>query len=169
VAITQHRWFLLRHLGMDSDKLHVLFVCMGNICRSPAAEGVFRHMVAAAGRDAEFHIDSAGTHGYHVGHAPDARMSEAAAARGYALESRARRLVPEDFERFDLIVVMDEENFHNVKALSPGSSARVVRMCEYCETLQADEVPDPYYGGAAGFERVLDILEDACASLLRQS
>jgi protein-tyrosine phosphatase len=147
----------------------VLFVCMGNICRSPAAEGVFRHLAAAAGRDAEFHIDSAGTHGYHVGHAPDARMREAAAARGYALDSTARRLAPEDFERFDLIVVMDEENYANVTALSPGSGARVVRMCDFCETELASEVPDPYYGGAAGFERVLDILEDACASLLRRS
>jgi len=142
---------------------------MGNICRSPAAEGVFRHMVTAAGRDAEFHIDSAGTHGYHVGHAPDARMSEAAAARGYLLDSKARRLALDDFERFDLIVVMDDENFHNVNALSPGSGAQIVRMCEYCETVQAYEVPDPYYGGAAGFERVLDILEDACACLLQRS
>jgi protein-tyrosine phosphatase len=99
----------------------VLFVCMGNICRSPAAEGVFRHLAA------------------------------------------------EDFERFDLIVVMDEENYANVTALSPGSGARVVRMCDFCETELASEVPDPYYGGAAGFERVLDILEDACASLLRRS
>ena len=146
----------------------VLFVCMGNICRSPAAEGVFRHMVAAAGRDAEFHIDSAGTHGYHVGHAPDARMSEAAAARGYSLDSQARRLAQDDFERFDLIVVMDEENFQNVAALDTGAGARVVRMVDFCEAVQAHEVPDPYYGGAAGFERVLDILEDACASLLRQ-
>jgi len=154
---------------MDSDKHRVLFVCMGNICRSPAAEGVFRRLVADSGRDAEFHIDSAGTHGYHVGHSPDSRMREAAAARGYSLDSQARRLAPEDFERFDLIVVMDEENFQNVTALSPGRGAQVVRMCDFCEIEQAREVPDPYYGGAAGFERVLDILEDACAALLRRS
>lgn len=142
---------------------------MGNICRSPAAEGVFRKLVAESGRDTEFHIDSAGTHGYHVGHPPDPRMRAAAAGRGYALDSTARRLAAEDFERFDLIVVMDDENFANVSALSPGRGARIVRMCDYCETQQASEVPDPYYGGAAGFERVLDILEDACACLLKQS
>jgi protein-tyrosine phosphatase len=146
----------------------VLFVCMGNICRSPAAEGVFRHLVAQAGREPEFHIDSAGTHGYHVGHPPDSRMRAAAADRGYLLDSTARRLSVEDFEDFDLIVVMDEDNFANVSAVDPGSGARVVRMCDYCGTEEASEVPDPYYGGSAGFERVLDILEDACTGLLRQ-
>lgn len=147
----------------------ILFVCMGNICRSPAAEGVFRKAVVAAGREAEFEIDSAGTHGYHVGYPPDPRMRAAAEKRGYRLDSAARRLAPEDFHRFDLIVAMDDDNFENISAMSPGGRARVVRMCDYCETQQASEVPDPYYGGAAGFERVLDILEDACANLLRQS
>jgi protein-tyrosine phosphatase len=147
----------------------VLFVCMGNICRSPAAEGVFRKAVAEAGREAEFEIDSAGTHGYHVGHPPDPRMQAAAKARGYRLDSVARRLDTADFQRFDLIVAMDDENFENISAMSPGSGAHIVRMCDYCESQQATEVPDPYYGGAAGFERVLDILEDACANLLRQS
>jgi protein-tyrosine phosphatase len=147
----------------------ILFVCMGNICRSPAAEGVFRHLVAEAGRAADFHIDSAGTHGYHVGHPPDSRMQEAAERRGYRLDSSARRLTIEDFEAFDLIVVMDEDNYENAIAIGPGSGAQVVRMCDYCETQTAEEVPDPYYGGAAGFEQVLDILEDACAGLLRRS
>jgi protein-tyrosine phosphatase len=142
---------------------------MGNICRSPAAEGVFLKAVAAAGREAEFEIDSAGTHGYHVGHPPDPRMRAAAESRGYRLDSTARRLAAEDFHRFDLIVAMDDDNFENISAMSPGGRARIVRMCDYCETQQATEVPDPYYGGAAGFERVLDILEDACANLLRQS
>jgi protein-tyrosine phosphatase len=142
---------------------------MGNICRSPAAEGVFRHAVATAGREAEFEIDSAGTHGYHVGHPPDPRMRAAAEVRGYRLDSKARRLAPEDFHRFDLIVAMDDDNFENISALDPGSRARVVRMCAYCENRPETEVPDPYYGGDAGFEQVLDILEDACANLLRQS
>lgn len=141
---------------------------MGNICRSPAAEGVFRKLVEDAGRADEFHIDSAGTHGYHVGHLPDARMREAAAGRGYRLDSTARRLAIEDFSKFDLIVVMDEENYANASALDPGNGAQLVRMCDYCEAQTATEVPDPYYGGAAGFERVLDILEDACAGLLRR-
>lgn len=146
----------------------VLFVCMGNICRSPAAEGVFRKLVADAGREAEFHIDSAGTHGYHVGHPPDSRMLAAAQARGYLLDSKARRLDPSDFDRFQWIVAMDDDNYANIGALDPGGGARVVRMVDYCERLTPTEVPDPYYGGAAGFEEVLDILEDACASFLRR-
>ena len=146
----------------------VLFVCMGNICRSPAAEGVFRKLVADAGREAEFHIDSAGTHGYHVGHPPDSRMLAAARARGYLLDSKARRLEPSDFERFEWIVAMDDDNYASIGAMDPGGGARVVRMVDYCERLSPIEVPDPYYGGAAGFEEVLDILEDACASLMRR-
>lgn len=141
---------------------------MGNICRSPAAEGVFRKLVAESGREAEFHIDSAGTHGYHIGHPPDTRMRAAAAGRGYLLDSTARRIEPIDFDHFELIVTMDDDNFHEVSALNPGTGARVVRMCDYCEQRGETEVPDPYYGGAAGFERVLDILEDACSNLLRQ-
>jgi protein-tyrosine phosphatase len=146
----------------------LLFVCMGNICRSPAAEGVFRKLVVDAGREAEFHIDSAGTHGYHIGHPPDSRMRAAAAGRGYLLDSTARRIEQTDFDRFQLIVTMDEDNFHQVSALHPGSGARVVRLCDYCDRRDETEVPDPYFGGAAGFEQVLDILEDACSNLLRQ-
>ena len=141
---------------------------MGNICRSPAAEGVFRKLVADAGRAEEFHIDSAGTHGYHVGHPPDSRMLAAASARGYLLESKARRLDAADVHRFEWIVAMDDDNYANIGAMDPGGRARVVRMVEYCERLSPAEVPDPYYGGAAGFEEVLDILEDACASFLRR-
>ena len=152
----------------SNRRQYVLFVCMGNICRSPAAEGVFRKLVADAGREAEFHIDSAGTHGYHVGHPPDSRMLAAARARGYLLDSRARRLEQADFERFGLIVAMDDDNFENISAAHPGVGAQVVRMCDYRNQRNESEVPDPYYGGAAGFEQVLDILEDACSNLLRQ-
>ena len=141
---------------------------MGNICRSPAAEGVFRQLVANAGREAEFHIDSAGTHGYHVGHPPDSRMLAAARARGYLLDSKARRLDAADFGRFQWIVAMDDDNYANIGAIDTGGGARVVRMVDYCERLTPSEVPDPYYGGAAGFEEVLDILEDACSGLLRR-
>ena len=141
---------------------------MGNICRSPAAEGVFRQLVANAGREAEFHIDSAGTHGYHVGHPPDSRMLAAARARGYLLDSKARRLDAADFGRFQWIVAMDDDNYANIGAIDTGGGARVVRMVDYCERLTPFEVPDPYYGGAAGFEEVLDILEDACSGLLRR-
>jgi protein-tyrosine phosphatase len=149
-------------------KTGILFVCMGNICRSPAAEGVFRKLVDDAGRGSEFVIDSAGTHGYHIGHPADDRMRAAAADRGYRLDSTARRIARTDFDRFELIVTMDDDNFQEVSALNPGTGARVVRMCDYCVERDEAEVPDPYYGGAAGFERVLDILEDACANLLRQ-
>ena len=146
----------------------VLFVCMGNICRSPTAEGVFRKLVDDAGRTDEFEIDSAGTIGYHAGGQADRRMRAAAQERGYRLDSIARRINQEDFDRFDLIITMDDENYHSVRSLDPGSRARVTRMCEYYSGDDFREVPDPYYGGEAGFFTVLDILEDACANLLKQ-
>ena len=146
----------------------VLFVCMGNICRSPTAEGVFRKLVFEAGRDADFEVDSAGTIGYHQGEQADPRMRAAASGRGYELASRARRIELLDFDRFDLIVTMDEDNYRDVEALNPGSKARVVRMIDYCEEHQVSEVPDPYYGGESGFHQVIDILEDSCENLLRR-
>ena len=139
---------------------------MGNICRSPTAEGVFRKLVAEAGRDDEFQIDSAGTIGYHSGERADSRMREAAAQRGYRLESLARRITVEDFSRFDLIVTMDEDNFRNVSDMDSGAGAKIVRMCDYCTVHPESEVPDPYYGGPRGFQKVIDILEDACSNLL---
>jgi protein-tyrosine phosphatase len=141
---------------------------MGNICRSPTAEGVFRKLVSDAGRDSKFRVDSAGTIGYHSGGMADRRMRSAALERGYILESRARRIEPADFDRFDLIVTMDEANFRDVQEMNPGAGAQVVRMCDYCEEHEETEVPDPYYGGEAGFYKVIDILEDACGNLLRQ-
>ena len=146
----------------------VLFVCMGNICRSPTAEGIFRKLVSDAGRDSEFQVDSAGTIGYHTGSMADRRMRSTARERGYLLESRARRIEFADFDRFDLIVTMDDENFREVQEMNPDTGARVVRMCDYCEEHDETEVPDPYYGGEAGFHRVIDILEDACGNFLRQ-
>lgn len=146
----------------------VLFVCLGNICRSPAAEGVFRKLAADAGREAEFEVDSAGTSAWHAGSLPDERMRRAAARRGYALESRARQFEPADLDRFDLILTMDEQNFHRVSALGPSARARIARLTEYCIIHGISEVPDPYFGSEDGFESVLDILEDACAELLRR-
>jgi len=146
----------------------VLFVCMGNICRSPTAEGVFRKLVAEAGRGAEFQVDSAGTIGYHQGQRADPRMRAAAETRGYALESLARRIEHDDFDRFDLIVTMDDDNYRDVDQMNPGSRARVVRMCDYSEKHEITEVPDPYYGGESGFHKVIDILEDSCGNLLRR-
>lgn len=153
---------------MSTPVKTILFVCMGNICRSPTAEGVFTQLARDAGRDGEFRVDSAGTIGYHSGSMADPRMRAAALERGYSLESRARRISHEDFGRFDLIVAMDEDNFRDVEEMHPGTGARVVRMCDYCERHDVNEVPDPYYGGEAGFYRVIDILEDACGNLLKQ-
>ncbi len=149
-------------------KVAVLFVCMGNICRSPAAEGVFRRMVMDAGLQDQIEIDSAGTHGYHVGKPADERMRKAAATRGYQLDSIARQLVVEDFERFGLVITMDEDNYDRAMALRPGQGAQIVRMVDYCEISDVDEVPDPYYGGEEGFHTVIDILEDACYNLLKR-
>lgn len=146
----------------------ILFVCMGNICRSPAAEGVFRKLVAESGRADEFEIDSAGTTSYHAGDRADRRMRAAAEQRGYQLESIARRIVRDDFERFDLIVTMDEENYNAVSSMDPGARARIVRIGEFASDGAVREVPDPYFGGEAGFFTVLDILEDACANMLKK-
>jgi protein-tyrosine phosphatase len=146
----------------------ILFVCMGNICRSPTAEGVFRKLVSDAGRNADFEIDSAGTIGYHAGHPADSRMRAAAKERGYQLDSIARRVNRDDFDHFDLIVAMDNENFRDLNSMNHGSRAEIARMCDFCEERDATEVPDPYYGGEQGFYTVIDILEDACQNLLRQ-
>lgn len=142
---------------------------MGNICRSPTAEAVFSKFVSDAGRSADFEIDSAGTIGYHAGQVADRRMRSTAQQRGYTLESIARQITAADFERFDFIVTMDDDNYYQVSAMDTGAGAQVVRMCDYCEKHEETEVPDPYYGGDAGFQKVIDILEDACANLLRQS
>jgi protein-tyrosine phosphatase len=125
--------------------------------------------VSDAGRDSEFQVDSAGTTGYHSGEMADRRMRSAARQRGYLLESRARRIERADFDRFDLIVTMDEANFDDVQRMNPGSRSRVVRMCYYCEEHEVSEVPDPYYGGEDGFYTVIEILEDACSNLLRRT
>lgn len=144
----------------------VLFVCLGNICRSPAAEGVMRAM--AAGMPVE--IDSAGTAGYHIGELPDARMRSHAAKRGYPLTHRARQFDAADFERFDLILAMDASNMRNLKALDRKNAfgGKLRMMTDYCTALSVTEVPDPYYGGPEGFEHVIDILEDACRGLLKE-
>jgi protein-tyrosine phosphatase len=144
----------------------VLFVCLGNICRSPTAEGVFQHLVDQAGADIE--IDSAGTGGWHAGERADARMREHAAKRGYDLTSRARKVVREDYENFDLLVAMDDSNLRDLKRQDPQGryTHKLVKMTDYCRHHRQREVPDPYYGGAQGFELVLDIIEDASQGLL---
>jgi protein-tyrosine phosphatase len=152
----------------ESRPTRVLFVCLGNICRSPAAEGVFLHLLASHGLEERFAVDSAGTGGWHVGKPADPRMQAAAARRGIQLPSRARQLEPADLQRFDHILTMDGDNLRAVRSLArshPGA-ARIAAITDHCRSNDADQVPDPYYGGVDGFEQVLDLLEDACAGLL---
>ena len=146
----------------------VLFVCMGNICRSPAGEGVLTKMVAEAGLADQIQIDSAGTLGMHAGNAPDSRMRAAASNRGYDLASRARQVTKADLDDFDLILVMDRDNERNVLKLAKTDAQRerVRLFCTFCEKHLEREVPDPYYGGSQGFEYVLDLLEDGCSGVL---
>jgi protein-tyrosine phosphatase len=145
--------------------VRLLFVCLGNICRSPTAEGVMRHLVREAGLEDEIEIDSAGTGGWHVGSPPDERATEAAAGRGITLEGAARRFAVENFDRFDLILAMDGENLRDLQALAPDEEARAkVRLLRG----PGLDVPDPYYGGSRGFEDVLDQVEEACRALLEE-
>jgi len=146
----------------------VLFVCMGNICRSPTAEGVFRHAVASAGLESKIRVDSAGTHGYHTGHPPDRRAQIAAERRGYDLANlRARQVTDRDFAKFDFVLAMDLDNLSTLKQLAPAEHhAKLGLFLEYSSAHWGAEVPDPYYGGAQGFELVLDMAEDAAAGLL---
>ena len=149
------------------EKVSVLFICMGNICRSPTAEGVFRHFVEQRGLQESIRIDSAGTHAYHSGEPSDRRAIAAAARRGYDMTGiRARRVRDEDFEEFDLVIAMDDQNLQNLQEMAgPARSAKVSLFLDYSSG-DVSEVPDPYYGGAKGFERVLDLVEDASRGLL---
>lgn len=148
----------------------ILFVCLGNICRSCAAEEVMRRMVTEAGREKDFFLDSAGLINYHEGEPADARMRAHAARRGYDITHLSRPVKYDDFFQFDMIVGMDDSNISKLKAMAPGAEEeeKVVRMTDFCRRKVADHVPDPYYGGDSGFENVLDILEDACGGLLGQ-
>ena len=146
----------------------VLFICMGNICRSPTAEGVFRHLVRQAGLQDRIEIDSAGTHGYHVGSPPDERSQHHAKLRGYDLSAlRARQVGFADFERFDLILAMDHENLAMLEDdCPPEHVGKLRRLMEFAPTDLGEVVADPYYGGKQGFETVLDHVEAACEGLL---
>lgn len=150
------------------DPLSILFVCMGNICRSPLAEGIFRHRLAERAAHLNVTIDSAGTHSYHVGDPPDQRAQTAAARRGIDISMLgARKVVEIDFERFDYILVMDDENRRALLQRSePEYHAKVRLFLDYSRANPGAEVPDPYYGGPAGFERVIDLIEEATEGLL---
>jgi protein-tyrosine phosphatase len=150
-----------------TGKTSILFVCMGNICRSPTAEGVFRHLVEQAGLNDRFEIDSAGTHAYHVNEPPDRRAQAAAERRGYLMSDiRARRVAASDFEQFDYIIAMDRDNLASLADQADVQHHNKVHLFLDYASGQEVEVPDPYYGGAAGFERVLDLIEQASRGLL---
>jgi protein-tyrosine phosphatase len=146
----------------------ILFVCMGNICRSPTAEGVARKIIINKKIDTLIKVDSAGTHGYHIGESPDPRTREAALRRGIDLSGlRARKVVPEDFERFDLLLAMDRDNLDILKrSARPEYHAKLGLFMSYASRFDTDEMPDPYYGGERGFELVLDMAEDAAHGLI---
>ena len=151
------------------EKIKICFVCHGNICRSPAAEGVMRALVEKRGVADRFEIDSAGTYSGHAGDLPDSRMRTAASRRGYNLTHRARPIREADFDRFDRIIVMDDYNYESVHRLAPSraDAMKIDRMTDFCRSHHdAHYVPDPYYEGREGFEIVLDLLEDACEGLL---
>jgi protein-tyrosine phosphatase len=150
------------------SKHRILFICLGNICRSPAAEGIMKHIVNEAGMTDMFYIDSAGMGNWHVGSLPDRRMRDHGRRHGYTFDSRARQFTRSDFARFDLIVTMDESNRRGVMAMANSQEERdkVVNMADYL-TLHHGQatVPDPYYGGDSDFELVIELLEDACQGL----
>ena len=148
--------------------ISVLFVCMGNICRSPTAQGVFEQLLVKNDLAAVIQIDSAGTHAYHIGEKPDERASAAALKRGINLSSqKARRIRPDDFHDFDYIIAMDSSNYEDLASNCPPEHESKLRLLmEFAPDIEVYEVPDPYYGGATGFERVLDLIEQASAGLL---
>lgn len=147
----------------------LLFVCLGNICRSPAAEGVMRAMIAKEDLANRVTIRSAGTAGWHAGKLPDQRMRSAGQNRGYDLSSRARQVSEDDLREYDLVLVMDQQNLRDIRTYDSESkhSAKIRLFCEFCTDHTETEVPDPYYGGEQGFEHVLDLLEDGCRGVLR--
>ncbi len=149
------------------EKVKVLFVCMGNICRSPTAEGVFRHLVREQELDGQIYIDSAGTHAYHVGKGPDGRSAAAAAKRGISLAGQtARQVEGRDFERFDYILAMDNDNLYELMQRCPEPYQEKLELFLDYGPNPGSVVPDPYYGGGDGFERVLDLVESGARGLL---
>ena len=150
------------------SKTKILFVCLGNICRSACAEAVMKQVVAERGLAADFEIDSAGLISYHTGEQADPRMRQHAAARGINITSIARKITTADFSHFDYIIGMDDDNIRRLLDIAPDESSRqkISKMSDYCQTFHANSVPDPYYGGPKDFELVLDLLDDACNGLI---
>lgn len=150
------------------SKTKILFVCLGNICRSACAEAVMKQGVAQRGLEADFEIDSAGLISYHAGEKADPRMRQHAANRGIDISSIARKITTADFSHFDYIIGMDNSNISRLLEIAPNDDSRmkISKMSDYCRTYKIDSVPDPYYGGPKDFELVLDLLNDACNGLI---
>jgi protein-tyrosine phosphatase len=148
----------------------VLFVCLGNICRSPAGEIIFRKLAQNAGREAEFEVDSAGTIGHHQGALPDSRMSQALERKGFTVSGRARRIEARDLETFDLIVTMDESNLADVRKMDAEARfhSKIRPLVSFCRSHDDLRVPDPYYGGQRGFDHVIELLQDGCGGILEE-
>ena len=152
----------------NTKQVSVLFVCLGNICRSPTAEGVFRHLIQQEGHDNWITTDSAGTHAYHIGAEPDGRAQQTARGRGIDLSDlRGRKAIESDFNKFDYILAMDNENYQNLEALCPvGQEDKLSLFLDFSKDFSETQVPDPYYGGDQGFEHVFDLVESASRGLL---
>ncbi len=156
---------------MKTDKYSILFICLGNICRSPAAEGILKTLVEQQGLADRYTIDSAGIGGWHVGQLPDERMRQCGSRHGYRFDSHARQFQHSDFRRFDLIVTMDNDNYRTISTMATNENERnkVRRIADFLtDHARYGAVPDPYYGGPADFELVITLLEEACQELLRQ-
>ncbi len=154
----------------NNKKIRIIFVCLGNICRSPAAEAIFKHKIAQTGFSDSYIVDSAGIHGYHSGENADIRMIRHASRRGITIDSISRQFKYEDFDKFDYIIGMDDSNIKALKkiALSNEDLLKISKMTDYSASLNISQVPDPYYGGYDGFERVLDILDDSINGLIKK-
>lgn len=152
----------------NQKKYKILFVCLGNICRSPAGEGILKKYLQDRDLTDQIQVDSAGTSGYHDGELPDKRMRKHGLSRGYTFDSLSRKFTVRDFDHFDLILAMDDSNYNNILSLSLDleSESKVHRMVDFSIKYNHDHIPDPYYSGEDGFELVLDLLEDACEGLL---
>ena len=150
-------------------KTKLLMVCLGNICRSPAAEGVMKKVIKNHNASDRYYVDSAGTAGYHEGEKADSRMRKVGSSRGYTFDSISRQVRSNDFEKFDYIFAMDNSNYYDLMDDCPKQHQhKIHKMCEFSKNINASEVPDPYYGGEKGFHHVIDILEDACENLFEQ-
>jgi len=146
---------------VKNEPKSILFVCLGNICRSPTGEGIFRSYILQQDRSQEIIVDSAGTIGYHQGKLADARMRQTATRRGYDLQSRSRKIVPDDLESFDLVIAMDRENLQDIQRMNSSPTASVKLLSHFLDDQWPTDVPDPYYGGDEGFEYVVDMIAAA--------